>query len=100
MKLEQAQKRIDELRTILKKANEAYYQDDQPFMSDKEFDLKLTELAQLEKEFDLHSPDSPTQRVGGEITSLFQTVVHPIPLLSLDNTYNESELNAFDGRVK
>lgn len=100
MNIDQAKKRITELRELLNRANEAYYQNDQPFMSDKDFDLKLKELARLENEFDLQTPDSPTQRVGGEASSLFQTVVHPIPLLSLDNTYNEEELNAFDSRVK
>lgn len=96
----EAAKRVEELRNLLKEANQAYYQDAQPFMSDQEFDEKLKELEQLEAEFDLRDPESPTQRVGGEISSEFETVQHPIPLLSLDNTYNEDELNDFDGRVK
>lgn len=100
MNTEQAQKKVLELRELLNEANKAYYQHDKPFMSDTEFDLKLKELAKLEEEFGLHSPDSPTQRVGGEPTSLFQTVTHPIPLLSLDNTYNEDELNSFDNRIQ
>ena len=100
MNHEQARKRVEELRDVLNQANKAYYQDAHPFISDKEFDEKLKELAQLEEEFGLHSPDSPTQRVGGEASAIFETVYHPIPLLSLDNTYNEEELNSFDGRVK
>lgn len=96
----EAQKRVHELKDILKKANEAYYQDAQPFMSDKDFDEKLKELEALENEFDLATDDSPTKRVGGEASSDFETVKHPIPLLSLDNTYNEQELNDFDGRVQ
>lgn len=95
-----AKKRIDELIHLLKKANDAYYQDAQPFMSDKEFDEKLKELDALEIEFDLATEDSPTKRVGGEASSDFKTVIHPVPLLSLDNTYNEEELNDFDGRVQ
>ncbi|MAO64022.1 MAG: DNA ligase (NAD(+)) LigA [Balneola sp.] len=95
-----AQTRAAELRELLDKANQAYYQDAQPFMSDKEFDEKLKELEQLEEKFDLHDPESPTKRVGGEVSSVFETVQHPVPLLSLDNTYNEEELNDFDGRVK
>lgn len=95
-----AQTRVAELRELLDKANQAYYKDAQPFMSDKEFDEKLKELEQLEEKFNLHDPESPTKRVGGEVSSVFETVQHPVPLLSLDNTYNEEELNDFDGRVK
>lgn len=100
MTKEQAQKKVSELRNTLTKANEAYYQDAQPFLSDKDFDEKLKELEALETEFNLSSPDSPTQRVGGEASSEFETVQHPVPLLSLDNTYNEQELNDFDGRIQ
>ena len=100
MNKREAEERVAELRGLLDKANQAYYQEAQPFMSDKEFDEKLKELEKLEEEFDLHHPESPTQRVGGEVSSVFETVQHPVPLLSLDNTYNEEELNDFDGRVK
>jgi len=100
MEKNEARKRVDELRDLLDQANKAYYQDAQPFMSDKEFDKTLKELEKLEHEFNLQDPESPTQRVGGEVSSVFETVQHPVPLLSLDNTYNEEELNDFDGRVK
>ena len=100
MNKNEALERVKELRELLDKANEAYYKDAQPFISDKEFDEKLKELELLENEFDLHDPESPTKRVGGEVSSVFETVQHPVPLLSLDNTYNEEELNDFDGRVK
>src|SRR5699024_533790 len=94
------QKRVDELRSLLRQANKAYYQEAQPFMSDQEFDASLKELETLENEYNLQTPDSPTQRVGGEPIDTFTTVEHPIPLLSLDNTYNEGELNDFDRRVR
>lgn len=100
MTKDQAKLRINKLKRLLEKANEAYYQDAQPFMSDKEFDEKLKELETLENEFDLVTEDSPTRRVGGEASSHFETVKHPVPLLSLDNTYNEKELNDFDNRVQ
>ncbi|HBX67800.1 MAG TPA: DNA ligase, partial [Balneolaceae bacterium] len=100
MEKNEARKRVDKLRDLLDQANKAYYQDAQPFMSDKEFDETLKELEKLEREFGLQDPESPTQRVGGEASSVFETVQHPVPLLSLDNTYNEEELNDFDGRVK
>ncbi|NGP88227.1 NAD-dependent DNA ligase LigA [Fodinibius halophilus] len=100
MNEEQAKKRVNELRDLLNKANKAYYQDAQPFISDKEFDEYLAELERLENQYDLATPDSPTQRVGGEPSSDFETVSHPVQLLSLDNTYNEDELNDFDRRVR
>ncbi len=97
---QEARKRVDELRDLLTKANKAYYQDAQPFLSDKQFDQYLKELRELEEKFGLDDPTSPTRRVGGEPNSEFETVTHPVPLLSLDNTYNENELNDFDRRVK
>ena len=100
MDKQQAQNRVHELRDLLEQANKAYYQDAQPFISDKKFDQYLSELAQLEEQFGLQDPSSPTQRVGGEPSSDFETVQHPIPLLSLDNTYNEEELDDFDRRVR
>ena len=100
MTKEQAQQRIEELKNLLQQANKAYYNDAQPFMADKDFDEKLKELESLETEFDIHDPNSPTKRVGGETSSNFETVQHPVPLLSLDNTYNEEELNDFDKRVQ
>ena len=68
MNLEQAKKRIEELRNILNAANDAYYEDAQPFLSDKDFDTLLKELEFLELQFDLVNPKSPTQRVGGEVS--------------------------------
>ncbi len=100
MNRQEAKKRVEELRELLDKANKAYYQDAQPFISDKEFDDYLAELEKLEDKYNLVDPQSPTQRVGGEPSSDFETVQHPIPLLSLDNTYNEDELNDFDRRVR
>lgn len=96
----EARKRVLELRDLLNEANRAYYNDAKPFISDREFDERLKELGQLEEEFNISSSDSPTQRVGGEVSSDFETVIHPVPLLSLDNTYNEEELNDFDSRVQ
>ncbi len=95
-----AKKRVEELRDLLNRANKAYYEEAQPFISDKEFDEALEELDKLEQEYDLATEDSPTQRVGGEPSSDFPTVEHPTPMLSLDNTYNEEELRDFDRRVK
>ena len=91
--------RANELRDLIDRANHAYYQEVAPFISDKEFDEALKELSKLESAYNLDTTGSPTQRVGGEPTEEFNTVHHPVPLLSLDNTYNEEELRDFDKRV-
>lgn len=95
-----AEKRVKELRDLLQRANRAYYEKNEPFISDREFDESLKELKILEEKFGLMTKDSPTQRVGGEPSSSFPDVQHPVPMLSLDNTYNENELNDFDRRVR
>lgn len=92
-------KRVEELRQLIERANRAYYDEAQPFISDREFDEALAELNHLETTYGLETADSPTQRVGGSPSDQFPTVVHPTPMLSLDNTYNEDELRAFDRRV-
>lgn len=100
MNKDQAKKRVEELRDLLHRANRAYYEEAQPFISDKKFDEALNELDELEKKFNLIADHSPTQRVGGTPNDSFPTVEHPIPLMSLDNTYNSDELRDFDRRVK
>lgn len=100
MTTQKAQERVAELRDLLERANRAYYDDAKPFISDREFDEALKELRELEEEHDLQSKDSPTQRVGGQPSSQFPTVEHPVPLLSLDNTYNSEDLREFDRRVR
>lgn len=100
MTAEQAQLRVAELRQLLNKANEAYYDKADPIMSDREFDRKLEELLALELQFDLQAPDSPTVRIGGKPSKHFVNVVHPVPMLSLSNTYNAEELLDFDKRVR
>jgi len=95
-----AEKRVKELRDLLNRANKAYYEDARPFISDRDFDEALAELESLEQKFGLVTKDSPTQRIGGEPSSIFPTVEHPHPMLSLDNTYNEEDLRDFDRRVK
>lgn len=100
MTKEEAGKRIEQLSDEINTHNYRYYQLADPIISDLEFDRLLKELEALEKEFpEFLSPNSPTQRVGGEITKEFETVFHQYPMLSLENTYSESELRDFDGRV-
>jgi len=88
--------RIYELRALLERANAAYYTDAAPFMADTEFDTLLAELAALEQANpDLADPNSPTARVGGSPIPGFNTLPHSIPMLSIDNTYNEQEITAW-----
>ncbi len=93
--------RINDLRTQIRHHEERYYIHNAPEISDAEFDRLLHELERLEAEYpDLVSPDSPTQRVAGRPIEGFETVEHLVPMLSLDNAYNEDELRAFDERVR
>ncbi len=93
--------RIDTLIKELNTHNYNYYVLARPLISDIEFDVKLEELAALEKQYPEYlDPDSPTQKIGGDITKEFQTVKHKWPMLSLGNTYNEQDLKDFDDRVR
>jgi DNA ligase (NAD+) len=101
MSAAEAKKQIQELTAELKQHNYNYYVLAMPTIADFDFDQKLEQLIQLEKEFpEFAEPDSPTQRVGGFITKEFVTVKHRWPMLSLGNTYNEQELVEFDQRIR
>ena len=94
-------KRMDELINLINKYNDAYYQKNESLISDLAFDQLLSELQKLEQENPLFAlNNSPTQRVGGTITKQFKSVTHRFPMLSLGNTYNETDLKEFDSRVK
>ncbi|HMC90242.1 MAG TPA: NAD-dependent DNA ligase LigA [Gemmataceae bacterium] len=93
--------RAEELRHKIEHHNYLYYVEAKPEISDKEFDLLLKELEELEKSHpELVTPDSPTQRVGGQPVVGFITVRHRQPMRSIDNTYNAEELREFDRRVR
>ncbi|MBI1936780.1 MAG: NAD-dependent DNA ligase LigA [Ignavibacteriales bacterium] len=95
------QQRIEELRKLITQYDYEYYVLAQPQISDYEYDKLLAELLQLEKENpQLSTPDSPTQRVGSDLSNEFKTIVHRVPMLSLSNTYGEEELLDFDRRVR
>lgn len=99
--LQVSKNRIEELSRILEEHNYNYYVLSNPSISDFEFDKILEELIQLEKTHpELASPNSPTQRVGGQITKEFKNVKHTYPMLSLGNTYNEEDLRDFDERIR
>jgi len=95
------EKKIEVLRDQIRENDHRYYVLAQPTISDEEYDKLLKELEALEKEHpELMTPDSPTQRVGSDLTKEFKPVEHKIPMLSLSNTYSEDELFDFDRRVK
>lgn len=96
-----AQKRVAELTKILNDANYNYYVNDNPQITDQEYDKYLRELINIETEYpDLADPNSPTKRVGGQVVDKFNKVVHERPMLSLANVFNEDEIRDFDAKIK
>ncbi len=91
---------IDYLRSEINRHNRLYYVEDNPEISDAEFDMLMQKLLKLEQENpQFLTPDSPTQRVGAEPLSSFDTVKHPLPMLSLANAFSESELDEWYART-
>lgn len=94
-------KRIEQLRQEIRRHDRLYYVEAAPEISDREYDALMDELKALEVgRPELVTPDSPTQRVGGEPIDGFQTVQHAEAMLSIDNTYSADELRSFDARVR
>jgi DNA ligase (NAD+) len=92
--------RVEQLRQEIREHNHNYYVLNAPVISDVEFDQLLQELRLLEEEHpELISPDSPTQRVAGEVSEKFRRVEHPAPVLSLSNAYDEPEVQAWFDRI-
>ncbi len=92
---------VEKLRNEIEYHNYRYYVLADPVISDEEYDKLMKRLIELEKRYpELITPDSPTQRVGGKVLEGFKKVKHSEPMLSLDNTYDESEILEFDRRVK
>jgi DNA ligase (NAD+) len=101
MNKNETKKQIKKLRDEINYHNYKYYIESNPVISDYEYDMLLKKLEAAEAEYpDLITPDSPTQRVGGEPLKGFTTVEHKIAMLSLDNAYSYEELREFDERVK
>lgn len=101
MNNEQAKERIRFLTDEINRHNYLYYVKSRPEISDYQFDQLMNELAGLEEKYpEFADPDSPTKRVGGDITKEFRQVEHKYPMLSLSNTYSEEEVVDFDKRVR
>ena len=95
------QDRYDELIKIINEADYNYHTLDKPTITDQEYDKYLRELFDIELAHpELVRDDSPTVRVGGKVLDEFKKVTHAIPMLSLSNVFNESEIIAFDNRIR
>ena len=93
--------RIEELRRQLEYHNRKYYVDNAPEISDFEFDALMRELQELERAHPEYAdPNSPTARIGSDLTAEFASVAHRFPMLSLGNTYSLDELHEFIGRIE
>ena len=94
-------KRIDELVDIITEADYNYHTLDNPTISDQEYDKYLRELFDLEEQYPEYvREDSPTRRVGGKVLDEFKKITHKIPMMSLSNVFNESEIRDFDERIR
>ena len=101
MDKENALRRVNELTKIIEYHNNLYYNNDEPEISDYEYDMLLRELENLEAEYpELKRPDSPTTRVGGSAGEKFSPVTHAVPMESLHDSFSHDELRDFDRRVR
>lgn len=101
MNKKDAKERLKFLQKTLEKHNFNYYVLSKPEISDFEYDILMNELSTLEKMYpEFATPDSPSQRVGSDISNEFKQVKHKYPMLSLGNTYNTDDLNDFDTRIR
>ncbi|MEQ9209344.1 MAG: NAD-dependent DNA ligase LigA [Pseudomonadales bacterium] len=98
---EEASTRVEQLRAELREHNYRYYVLDDPAITDIDYDWLMRELQELEGKYpQLLTPDSPSQRVGAAPLSAFETVEHRLPMLSLDNAFDDQEIRDFDRRVR
>ncbi|MGC8805782.1 MAG: NAD-dependent DNA ligase LigA, partial [Candidatus Ratteibacteria bacterium] len=101
MDKDKIKKRMDELYKLINYYDEKYYIENNPVITDQEYDKLMHELILLEQQYpDLARQDSPTRRVGGKPIEQFETVRHEIPMLSIDNTYSDEEIKEFDKRIR
>ncbi len=95
-----AEDKIASLREQISLYNDHYYRHDAPIITDAEYDRKIQQLKKLESDYpELITPDSPTQKVGGAVLDGFSKVAHQVPMLSLDNVFNDDDLSDFVVRL-
>ena len=101
MDIQEVQRELEQLREEIRYHSRKYYTEDDPEISDREYDMLYRRLEDLEARFpQLVTPDSPTQKVGGAVYNTFAPVVHQVPLESLHDSFSEEELRNFDRRVR
>ena len=106
MSFSDVQEKYTKLRNEIEYHNNLYYNEDKPLISDMEYDALMRELKQLEQEYpellknEENGESSPTEKIGGTASEKFSKVRHRVPMLSLSNTYNISEIEDFDKRIK
>ena len=106
MSFSNVQEKYTKLRNEIEYHNNLYYNEDKPLISDMEYDALMRELKQLEQEYpellknEKNGESSPTEKIGGTASEKFSKVRHRVPMLSLSNTYNISEIEDFDKRIK
>lgn len=99
--MEQVESRMTYLIDVLNKANVEYYVNDNPTLSDNEYDSLMDELIKLEEKYpQLKQSNSPTTKVGNEVIAAFNKVTHPTPMFSLADVFNEDEVRDFDAKVR
>ncbi len=98
--MQEIKDRLEQLKAEITLHNHNYYVMDEPTITDKDYDLMMRELLDIEKKYpELQSADSPSQKVGGAPLSQFEQVAHEVPMLSLDNVFDGEEFDAFDKRI-
>ena len=96
----QARAEISRLREEISRHDHLYYAESNPEIPDADYDKLMRRLLELERSYDLAVPDSPSQRVAGEVSEQFSPFAHKIPMMSIDNAADEHETREFDGRIK
>lgn len=98
--IQKIREKVEQLRSQIRRHDKLYYVLNHPEISDRQYDELFAELKRFEQQRpELVTPESPTQRVSGEPIAGFASITHPLPMLSIDNTYNPDELKAFDQRI-
>ena len=96
----QARAEVSRLREEIRRHDHLYYAENNPEIPDADYDKLMRRLMQLERDYSLVVPDSPSQRVAGEVAEQFNPFFHVIPMMSIDNAVDEQETREFDRRIK
>ena len=96
----QARAEVSRLRGEISRHDHLYYAESNPEIPDADYDRLMRRLVELERTYNLATPDSPSQRVAGEVSEQFVPFVHKVPMMSIDNAVDENETREFDRRIK